>query len=163
MAVLDQRILLGGIFCPHVLAPCNQSLSKVRRIAVMSFIVGIFAAILFYSNLAPCDNLEKTRGRLDNLERIDYVLGYFNFFYVVLAGWGIEVYRSVAIEAIWILTWRRLTDKPHAANEVLAFMRATVLGGDQGLTFWKWLSMFTKLTWQDRFFQFVRYIGVWSI
>lgn len=163
MTVLDQRILLGGIFCPHVLAPCNQILSKGRRIAAMSFIIAIFAAILFYSFRAPCDNLEATRGRPYNLTRIDYFFGYFNFFYVVLAGWGIEIYRSVAIEATWILTWRRLTDKTHSAQEVLAFVRATVLGGDQGLTFFKWLSKFMKLTWQDQFFQSVRYIGVWSI
>jgi hypothetical protein len=75
--------------------------------------------------------------------------------YIVLVARGIEVYRNAA-EAAWILIWRRLTSRQHSASEILAYIKASVFGGDPALGF-----VFARgLTWQDRLLEICRYIGV---
>src|SRR6202035_3995226 len=66
--------------------------------------------------------------------------------YIVLVAWGIELDRNAADEAAWILIWRRLTSRQHSASEILAYIKASVFGGDPALGF-----VFARgLTWQDR-------------
>jgi hypothetical protein len=156
MTLTDQRYVMG-IFCPHVLVPWSQTLSKLRRLAFLLSIVAIFGGVLAYTYIlySSCNGTDyiPPTGATDNLDGTVFLA------YIILCGWGIEFYRNGADEAAWILIWRRLVTRPHRTSEILAYIKASVFGGDPDLSFF----FHANLTWQDRLLEICRYLGVFSI
>lgn len=156
MGFLGERYIMG-IFFPHVLFPCSQIFSKLRRLLFLISIVFIFAGQLAftYTFYSPCNasRYENVTGGATNLD------GYVFLTYIVLSGWGLEFYRNAIDETAWIFVWYILASKPHTAAEILAYIKATVFGGDPELRFWDVVRRFPELTWQDKLLEVVRPLG----
>ena len=45
---------------------------------------------------------------------------------IILAGFGIDIYQLILLEAFWVLTWVGLGRKPRTAHQILSYIRPTV-------------------------------------
>jgi len=156
MDFLRQRYIMG-IFFPHVLFPYSQILSKLRRFLFLISIVFIFAGQLAftYTFYSPCNasQYENAAGGATDFD------GYVFLVYIILSGWGLEFYRNAVDETAWVFIWYILASKSHTAAEILAYIKATVFGGDPDHGFWSVVRRFPKLSWQDRLLEVLRFFG----
>jgi len=156
MDFLGQRYVMG-VFFPHVLFPYNQVISKIRRFLFLLSIAFVFAGQLAftYTFYSPCNasQYESVTGGGTDLD------GYVFLAYIILSGWGLEFYWNAVDETAWIFVWQRLASRPHTAGEILAYIKASVFGGDPELGLWNIVKNFPGLTWQDRLLEILRPLG----